>query len=206
MTWRAYLRYSRDVRGIGTSVAVLAAFGSGCVRDPEPAECPQNIGVGDLIITEFRGEQSDMLDTGGIWVELFNASGATVDLLGIKVRFRKKDGSDEVPILVRRSVNVNAGEYAVLGLVLDDSNKPEYINYGFLEDFHTDEFLPAAAVDVEACGVRIDRAVYDTLPKVGTYSFGVSPPDADANDVPINWCENTAPAGTPRQANPACPP
>jgi hypothetical protein len=90
--------------------------------------------------------------------------------------------------------------------VLDDTNLPTYINYGFLEDFHVG-FLPAAAVDVEACGTRIDRAVYDVLPKAGTYSFGISPPDADANDIPLNWCVIADPlAGTPQQANPVCPP
>jgi hypothetical protein len=187
------------VRVIGISAAVLAV---GCVRDPVPAECP-TIGVGELIVTEFRGPQQDP-DALGTWVEIFNASGAIIDLEGIKVRFRKKDGSSEVPIIVRRSVTVAAGAYAVLGLVLDDANLPSHINYGFLEDFHQD-FLPAAAVDVEACGTRIDRAVYDVLPKTGTYSFGLTPPDADANDIPINWCVNAASAGTPQQANPACP-
>lgn len=201
MTCGAYLRYSMQVRVIGISVAALAA---GCVRDPVAAECPQNVDVGDLVVTELRGPQSPE-DALGTWVEIYNASGASVDLKGIKVRFRKKDGSSEVPIIVRRSVTVAPGAYAVLGLVLDDANLPTYMNYGFLGDFHVG-FLPAAAVDVEACGTRIDRAVYDVLPKTGTYSFGISPPDADANDIPINWCVNDVSEGTPQQANPVCPP
>lgn len=197
MTCEHILRYSSQVRVIGLTV-VLAV---GCVRDPAPAECP-SVDKGDLVITEFRGEQSPE-DSNGIWVELYNASGTTVDLLGTKVRFRKKDGSSEVPILVRRSLTVLGGNYVTLGLSYDDDTKPASIDYGFAMDFHQG-FLPAAAVDVEACGTLIDRATYDVLPKTGTYSLGVTP-DANDNDNPANWCVNATPEGTPRQANPACP-
>lgn len=179
----------------------LIALAVGCARDPLPAECP-DLAAGDLVVTEFRGPQNPE-DALGVWVELYNASGATVDLLGTKVRFRKKDGSSEVPVIVRRSVTVAAGGYAVLGLVNDDDTRPAHIDYGFASDFHTG-FLPAAAVDVEACGSRIDLAIYDVLPKTGTHSLGVAP-DAAENDTPASWCTNPTPEGTPQQANPPCP-
>lgn len=183
------------MRVIGLTVALAV----GCVRDPAPAECP-DVAVGDLVLTEFRGKQDSMAPE---WFELYNASAATVDLRGTRVRFRKKDGSSEVPIIVRRSVSVAAGGYVVLGRVNDDA-RPEFIDYGFAADYSLSALLPAAAVDVEACGTRIDRAVYDVLPQTGTYSLGVAPDEAQ-NDVPASWCENTAPDGTPKQANPACP-
>jgi hypothetical protein len=189
------------VRVIGLLVAATV-LGAGCTRDAS-VECVE-LDPGDLVITEFRGEQ-DPEDTLGIWVELFNASPSTVDLSGLKVRFRKKDGSSEVPILVRRKVLVQPSEYVVLGLVPDDETRPEYIDYGFQDDFHQ-EYLTAAAVDVEMCGERIDRATYDVLPKTGTYSFdGSAPPNADNNDIPAMWCTNSSSPGTPRMANPACP-
>ncbi|HEY5927660.1 MAG TPA: hypothetical protein VIV11_38510 [Kofleriaceae bacterium] len=186
------------MRVIGLITVVLAV---GCVRDPAEALCP-SVQPGNLVLTEFRGPQSPE-DSMGIWVELYNASGATIDLEGTKVRFRRKDGSAEVPVLVRRSLTVAAGAYVVLGLVNDDDLKPAYIDYGFALDFHL-SFLAAAAVDVEACGERIDLATYDDLPNVGTYSLGVAP-DATANDIPASWCVNTASSGTPQQPNPACP-
>ncbi|NVB84863.1 MAG: lamin tail domain-containing protein [Kofleriaceae bacterium] len=194
------------MRLIGSSVVVAGAFAvataAGCTRDPAPAECP-DVAVGDLVVTEFRGPQSPD-DALGTWVELYNASGASIDLEGTKLRFRKKDGSSEVPVIVRRSLPVAAGAYVVLGLVPDDATRPSHIDYGFSSDFHVG-FLAAAAVDVEACGERIDRATYDVLPKTGTYSLGVTPPTADANDVPANWCTNATSEGTPKQANPTCP-
>ena len=171
----------------------------GCARDPAPAECP-DVAVGDLVVTEIRGPQSAG-DTLGVWIELY--SGKAIDLEGIKVRFRKKDGSSETDVIVRRSVPVAAGQYATLGLFPDDSTRPSYIDYGMAGDYH-DSFLASAAVDVEACGVRIDRATYDSLPKVGTYSLGGAP-SADTNDLPASWCTSATAEGTPQQANPACP-
>lgn len=198
MTCEHNLRYSSCVRVIVGLTVVVAV---GCTRDAAPAECPA-VAPGDLVVTEFRGPQNPE-DSLGVWVELYNASGTSIDLEGTKIRFRKKDGSSEVPVLVRRTLNVAAGAYVVLGLVNDDDLKPSHIDYGFALDFHQG-FLPAAAVDVEACGELVDRAVYDVLPKTGTYSLGVTP-SASENEIPANWCVNATPAGTPQQANPACP-
>jgi len=191
--------YSNPVRVLGVTVA--AAFAAGCTRDAAEALCP-DIAPGELVVTEFRGPQSPE-DLLGVWVELYNAAGRTIDLEGLKLRFRRKDGSSEVPVIVRRSVEVAAAGYVVLGLVNDDM-RPPYIDYGFASDFH-ESFLPAAAVDVERCGTLVDRAVYDVLPKVGTRSLGTSPPSAIDNDIPASWCENPESAGTPQRANPPCP-
>lgn len=188
------------MRALALSVAILGVAGSaGCTRD-EVGECA-DLAEGELVITEFRGPQNPD-DTDGVWVELFNTSSGSIDLQGIKVRFRKVDGSSEVPIIVRRSVVVPAAGYAVLGLV-PDAGRPEHIDYGFAGDFHV-TFLAAAAVDVEICGARIDRARYDNLPKTGTYSFGGTP-DKDANDDLAMWCTNAESKGTPKAANPPCP-
>lgn len=190
---------------IVSSLVVVTA----CAREPEDALCPE-VDVGDLIVTEVRGPQMPDDPINGEWLELFNASGRSIDLRGIRVRFRRKDGSSEVAIIVRETVPVAAGEYVVLGLFLNDNTRPAHVNYGFAGDF-TETWLAAAAVDVESCGTRIDRAVYDALPRMGTYSFtGAMAPDTNANDDLRNWCTNGAAAGTafpgsPQQANPPCP-
>jgi hypothetical protein len=199
MTYEHILRYSSAVRVIvGLTVITSMGMAVGCTRDAAPAECP-TLGAGELVLTEFRGPT----DTEKAWVELYNASTATVDLEGTKIRFRKLDGSSEVPVLVRRSLEVAAGAYVVLGLVNDDSSKPAYIDYGFALDFHMG-FLSAAAVDVEACGTRIDLARYPDLPDDGTYSLGGTP-DANRNEDPAAWCINPTAGGTPQQPNPPCP-
>jgi hypothetical protein len=188
---------------------MLSLCAAGCARDPEEARCPE-VAVGGLIVTEVRGPQTPVDPNNGEWIELFNASGATLDLEGIRVRFRRKDGSTEVPILVRESVPVAAGEYVVLGLFLNDATRPAHVDYGFASDF-TGAWLGAAAIDVESCGTRIDRSTYDALPRTGSFSFtGAKPPEPNDNDDLRNWCTNDAMVGavfpgSPQQANPPCP-
>ncbi len=189
------------MRGLLLLIAVLG----GCVRDPVAAICP-DIPVGALAVTEIRASGTG--DTLGSWVELYNASNAALDLKGVELRFRKPDGSSETDITVRRSVPVGAGAYVVLGLFSDDDTiRPAYVDYGFLADFGA-SWPSGAALDVDACGVLIDRTQYATLPSMGTYSLGTMPPTSDANDFATNWCTDitAAGAGTPQHANTACPP
>ncbi len=161
------------------------------------------------MVSEIGGPQ-----TGSValqpWLELYNVSGRSVDLLGLKVRFRRVSGSDETDTIVRRSLVVAAGAYVVLGLDDDaDGQRERYLDYGIAADFHA-SWPTAAAVDVEVCGTLIDRAQYSSLPKAGTYSLGTRPPTATANDLPANWCTDTTAnpgsfPGTPQKANTACP-
>jgi hypothetical protein len=171
-----------------------------CTRDPVDAVCP-DIVEGNLVVTEVRGPQEPE-DTEGPWIEMFNASGGAIDLEGTKIRFRVKDGSSETPVLVRRSLSVAAGDYVVLGLFLD-TELPAHVDYGFLDDF-SGSWLSAAAIDVETCNMLVDRAIYDVLPDIGTFSLG-GDPDAESNNLPTSWCTDTASAGTPGAANTACP-
>lgn len=171
----------------------------GCARDPAQAVCP-HVAVGDLAVTEIRGKQSPG-DALGNWLELANTSGQAIDLEGVLVRIRQKDGTNEADVLVRRSLPLAAGGYAVLGL-FDDTALPAYVDYGFAGDFRQ-SWLTAAAIDVDACGTVIDRAQYDALPTTGTFSLGGAP-SADRNDLPASWCTNPTAAGTPQQPNPPC--
>ena len=198
------LRYDTVVRL--AALFVISLLAGGCTRDPAEAVCPE-ISEGDLVVTEIGGPQTGT-ESLREFVEIYNASGRAVDLYGVKVRFRRRDGSSEIDILVRRSVPTQAGSYTVLGRD-DDLARADYIDYGFGPDF-SETWLGAAAVDVEACGVQIDRAIYDSLPRVGTYSLETTPPTGEANDLPANWCTdarmNTGSfPGSPQQANVACP-
>ncbi len=194
---------------------------SACARDPMEYFCP-NVIKGDLVVTEIRGEQT--ADDLFPWIELYNASGAPVDLYGTRIRFRRLDGSSEVPIIVRRSVILVPTEYTVLGMD-DDDTRESYVMYGFASDFQSG-WLSSAAVDVESCGTLIDRAIYPSLPRAGTYSLGqvdlvtgspIDPetgepflPSTDGNDLPTSWCPNATKVGdiypgTPNEPNPPCP-
>ncbi len=187
---------------------MLCLVVGGCVRDPVEAPCP-DLGEGDLVVSEIGGPQTGM-DTLQPWIELYNASGKSVDLMGVKVRFRRVSGSDETDTIIRRSLTVAAGAYVVLGLDSDvDGERERYLDYGMAGDFHA-SWPTSSAIDVEVCNTLIDRAQYSSLPKAGTYSLGTQPPTAAANDLPASWCTDTTAnpgsfPGTPQKANTACP-
>ena len=184
-----------------------------CTSDLEPEICP-GVGVGDLVITEVRGNQSG---TYGEWIELFNAGGAAVDVRTISRSGSLPSSLRSPTWRPRRSTTVAAGDYAVLG-AFPDAQRPAHVDYGWHPDgLNSDgsiSHLPdGGAADVTACGVTIDRVVWNDLPADGTYSLGLAPPDAAGNDVMAAWCADTidddpvAPGlpGTPGVSNPPCP-
>ncbi len=198
-------------------LAVLLA--GGCGRELDDDICPP-IGVGDLVVSEVRGEQSDdnsNLDQGQ-WVELYNASGGSVDLHGLQLLFRKVDGSDEGRVIVRRSLVVAAGERVILSWFGDDG-LPSHVDYGWFPDFlnssgNAQSLFDNGVIDVLACELRIDRVRPEALPSAGTWSLGVEPPDETANDDAAAWCtdatDDVDPAtiglpGTPGASNRPCP-
>ena len=69
-------------------------------------------GAQALLDEQVRGPQAGG-DTWGQWVELYNASGATLDLEGTVVDLVSVDGSHRYRILVRRGLEVGADDYVV---------------------------------------------------------------------------------------------
>ncbi len=180
-----------------------------CAREPAEAVCPE-IGGGDLVVTEVRSAREPE-DPAGSWFEIFNASGRAIDLAGIRIGFRMRNESTATLLaLVRRRRDVAPGGYAVLGL-FDDADPPPHVDYGFLDDFLAEEprSWPApAVVEVETCGLLVDRVIYDR-PAMGTFSLDGAP-DANRNDLENAWCNDATQVGatfpgTPKSPNIACP-
>ncbi len=189
-------------------VAAIGGMQAACARDPVADHCPA-VSEGGIVVTEVRGSQSGE-DAYGKWIELYNASGSAIDLEGLELSLLRVDGGASGSILVRDSVPVGAGGYAVIGR-FDPGEGPDFIDYGYVlpcegsssgcdPRWLDTSFYDAAAVNVIACGVRIDRAIYRDLPSKGTWSLdgALAPPDATTNDDEANWCvDATEDADTP---------
>jgi len=196
-------------------VAGLASiFGLASCDEPALEEvCPELI-EGDLVISELRGPQ-DGINTAGQWVEVFNASDRSLDLEGVRLRFRKNDGSAPTGdfdgiILVRQSLVVASGQRVVIGTGPTGSPPPA-TDYAAGADFEGD--MPdAGLVDLATCGQVVDLVNYGELPTLGTLTLdGSVDPDAASNDLPANFCTDDRPTGagneipgTPGEANPPC--
>lgn len=188
--------------GLLLAISLCAA----CARDPNDTACP-NVRVGELVVSELRGDQSGTGDTIGQWIELYNASGRQLDISGVTLELRKIDGGSEARIVVRvPALVVDADAYVVLGAYT--GTLPPYADYGYLSDFSSNLFS-AGAIEVAACGTLVDRVVYRDLPVQGTWAFdGNLAPDATANDDEGAWCADAAGVGfpgTPRERNHPCP-
>ena len=174
-----------------------AFFQTGCAREPLPWICPE-IQPGDLVLSEFRGDQSD----GDQWFEIYNASTNSVDLYGVRIHFTKLDGSSEMEVVVREEgFSIEPSSYFVFGQYTQDE-KPEHVNYGFQEDVGSNLY-ESAGVEIFSCGVEIDQAIYRSLPSSGTLAFdGSKTLSGESNDDEYAWCNDTA--GTPGEGNNPC--
>lgn len=209
--------------GLGLAVALLPA----CEREAEPLLCG-DLAAGDLVISEVRGGP-DVADADGQWIELYNASGAPIELQGVAIEIRDNTADR---VLLRRPLTVAAGAYVVAGKYPDET-RPAHIDVGW----GATPGLPANAVLTASCGAQaLDVVAYTNLPSPeenrdpappdppsgdkGTYALGLAPPDAVGNDTAGNWCidstETLGPCsdgtcleyyrGSPGEPNPACPP
>lgn len=141
------------------------------------------------MVTEIRGAQSP--EPGyGEWIEIYNASPEAVDLTGLRVTLIKLvDGTSAGSFVLRGDgLAIDPGAYFVLGR-FPAGAEPPYVQYGYADDY--DAELPgAAAVDIESCGLLIDRMIYRSLPSEGTYVFNgaIEPPEDAENDNEDAWC------------------
>jgi hypothetical protein len=209
----------------------LAITLAACAREPLPEICPF-VDPGTLVIAELRGDQ-DGEDSFGHWIEIHNAGDSTVDLQGLRVRFRFTSG-ELLEFLIRESVEVPAGGEVAVGPGLPD-DAPAWLGYvvGWDMSGGNPESNPpeyprdliregSGFLELEGCEDDILDVVYfAALPSMGTLACGNAdvPPDADANDdatSPGCWCVDAGDAlpdqplfgigrpGTPGRAN-RCP-
>lgn len=206
--------------GVLTSPPAVAALlglvlGPACVRDPLPRVCP-TIEAGALVITEIRGSQTGA-DTYGQWIEIYNASDADIDLVGLSLRGIKTDGAGDFEFLVRDpDVTLGPGEYAVLAGV--GAGGHDFAAYDF-SDEEGRSFYSSGILSLYSCDALVDRVLYRGLPATGTLALdGAVTPDAAANDDSADpiWCVDQTPAqpgepmtelglrGTPGESNRPC--
>ena len=137
-----------------------------------------------LVISELRATQSEQ-DSFGHFIELYNASGRSLDLEGVWVRQVALDGTEQA-FVIREPLELAAGGYAVIGPGLEDE-LPSWIDYGVGWDISggdpaTDSYprelikasFPTGLFRVESCDEQIDEVFYamGTLPSVGTLACG----------------------------------
>jgi hypothetical protein len=151
----------------------------------EPSGSQQVFGP-ELVINEIMYNPAAVRDEDGEWLELYNASGETVDLIGWSLR---DYGSNRH--VIDESIVVEPGQYVVLGRSCDVER-----NGGYVPDYcYGDEFKlandPGDGIELrDADNAYVDSVSYDTRAPWPTNtpgaSIALSDPGAD-NREPGAW-------------------
>jgi predicted extracellular nuclease len=158
-----------------------------------------------VVINEIMQNPAAVGDDAGEWFELYNATGADIDIEGWTIADNDIDShviSNGGPLVIP------AGGYLVLGNNTDQATNggvPVAYSYG------SSWFLSNSADEViliDAVGVEIDRVEYDggpIFPDPTGASMSLVDPALD-NNVGANWCTASTPfgdgdLGTPGAAN-----
>lgn len=187
-------------------VAVTLACGGGSAR-PE-GECDGSLLAGDLVITEVFADAKGV-DDGREWFEIYNATGASLDLGGLVLQSSKADGSSSKQHVVT-ALAIDSHAYAVLGGVVDDAAvRPDYVDYGYGADLG--DLRGTEGELIVGCGsLVIDRILYQEATEAASRGYdGARTPDASGNDDITAWCDaftsfDADDKGTPGAVNDPC--
>ncbi len=162
---------------------------------------------GDLVITEIMANPDSIGDTSGEYFEVYNTTGADIDMLGYTVR---DNGTES--FVVSSSLIVPAGGYAVLG-----RNGDAMTNGGVTVDYEYSGLSLANGDDevvIECDLMVIDEVIYvigTTFPTGAGASMSLDPNFLNTmdNDNGANWCLSTSAlasgdTGTPGAINDTC--
>jgi hypothetical protein len=193
-----------------TRLAVLllgAAFVLSCGPDQSvPAQCASRL-PGDLVITEFLPDPQGV-DDGQEFIELYNASGAELELLGMTLSITAEDGSGERQHRFR-SVKLAQGAYFAAGDYRSEP-LPAWLNYSYGTDFGRGLRNTGGKISVRCGDKLIDEVTYGTVKAGRSRELnGKFTPDSTLNDVADNFCDGTESydgvnLGTPGRANSTC--
>ncbi len=152
-------------------------------------DCP----LPELVINEIMQNPSAVGDSAGEWFEIFNPSGAPVDIDGWTIQ---DDGSNTHTIANGGPLLVPAGGYLVLG-----NNDDSESNGGASVDYEYSGFFLGNSDDevvlLDTLANEIDRVSYDggpAFPDPNGASMALAIPGLDNNDG-ANWCTSTTPFG-----------
>lgn len=152
---------------------------------------------GDLVVTEFMSNPDAVSDAAGEWIELYNSSGASLDLDGFELA---DDGADSH--IVVGPLIVGAGGRVVLArndeFLTNGGVTASYLYSGFVLDNTADEIL------LRFDGVEIDRVEYQSaaytyslLGHTGSLDPSLGAPSASNNDAAGSWCASMQPIAGP---------
>jgi hypothetical protein len=139
-------------------------------------------------------------DSDGEWFEVYNVTGADVDLVGLQVYDLDGGGAVSTSFTVGASLVVPAGGHVVLGVNADTAgNGGVTLSYEYSSAFQlgntSDELYLANATLVIDAIAWDDGATFPD-PTGASMSLSEAARDAASNDSGANWCTATTAYGS----------
>lgn len=172
-----------------TVINVEDNLGNAITSDSESFTFTTPSSPGDVIITEIMQNPTAVSDNDGEFFEIYNTTGSTIDLDGWVI---KDKDSESHTIDNGGPLNINSGEYLVLGRNLDTAT-----NGGVNVAYQYSSFFLGNSSDeviLEDNGVTIDSVAYDngsTFPDPSGASMELTDILLD-NNVGTNWLTATS--------------
>ena len=172
------------------------------------------IGPGDLVITELMADPDVISDNDGEWFEIYNTTTSRIDLNGLVVadasgrEFTVNNG-----LLVQgdQDTILNADEYVVFARKGDvNVNGGVVARFDYLDNFSLNNSDETLIISYQT--IIFDVVSYASAPQGASWSFdGARAPDATENDDAQYFCAALSSyeannLGTPGQTNDECPP
>jgi len=146
--------------------------------------------VANIVISEIMPNPSAVSDGNGEWFEVFNADSIIIDLNNWVIKDNDSDSPNYNTISVATSLNIEPGEYLVLG-----NNADSTTNGGLFVDYEYSGFYLGNFEDeiilLDSTQNIVDQVFYTTeFPFGNGISMYLSEITADNNDAP-NWVAST---------------
>jgi hypothetical protein len=171
----------------------------------------QGIGWGDLLISEIMFNPLALGDTEGEWIEVFNNSGESINMINLAIR----RGSNNAYHVISSDLILASGEYAVLGRTATATNNVDYVYGTSISLANAGENLiintyGTNGIDGDIiCSVDYGAEGFNTSVNGKSLQLNAGVINADAALLSTNWCSstlayNTGDFGTPGFANTPC--
>lgn len=158
-----------------------------------PVNASAAVAPGDLVITELMANPASVSDTYGEWFEVYNRSGAALDLSGLTI---SDTGSNSHSIST--SLIINANSYFVFGRNADTS-----VNGGYAADYQYSNFTLGNSSDdiiLSYAGVVIDSLSYAGDSNFGMAGISTELTSAGFVATPLGLTYGDGDSGTPGMA------
>lgn len=169
-------------------------------------EEPTDPGNGNLLITEIMCDPDEVPDAEGEWIEIYNNSGATVNLNGMVLR---RSTSAASPHTINSDVILAPGAYAVIGKTAAATNNVGYVcswlnltNSGLELSIETSDGTVLCCIDFRVEG-------FDMPPAGKSLQLNPAVTTIEGARQGANWCAatvaySTGDFGTPGAVNSVC--